>query len=152
MGLQWTDSCTATETGIVMASLMAEHRYTRSLSVRFDLIINTLVTLYRFLSASTVLYVHVPSFWVAVASFWSEECHVTLTGGLLGEATHEMFITKPATVCITGALSIVTCSAPTAMHTNSHYGNVLYVVKNKAFKATFLSLKHDPIIFTLAYM
>ena len=42
---------------------------------------------------------------------------MTLTGGLLGEVIQVRFITAPATVSITGALSIVTRSAPTVMHT-----------------------------------
>ena len=105
-----------------MATLITEHRYTRPLSVRFTASINTLVTLCRFLSASSVMYVHTlssASFSVAVASFRSDVYHVTSTGGLLGEAWHVILSVVPATAIVVGAPSIDASSAPTETH-NQH--------------------------------
>jgi len=106
-----------------MATLTTEHRYNRPLSLRFTATASTLVTLWRFPSASSVRYVHAAaSFSVSRASFWSEVDHVTRTGGLLGEAWQVMLMASPATAVIAGASLIDTRSAPTVINTrHQHY-------------------------------
>jgi len=93
---------------------------------------STLVTLYRLLSASTVLYVHTlytASSWITAASLWSDEYHVTSTGGLLGEARQVMLMNVPAIVSIVGPLSIVTRSAPTAIQTDPYLFIYLFTIE-----------------------